>query len=47
VRSTNVLKFIETQNTWCYPFAYLAWNDPAILLGATLIVQIQLVPENL
>jgi len=31
VRSTNVLNFIEMQNTWCNfskKFAHLAWKDP-------------------
>jgi len=28
VISTSVPNFIEVQNTWCNPFAHLAWNDP-------------------
>jgi len=28
VTSTSVPNFIEMQNTWCNPFAQLAWNDP-------------------
>jgi len=28
VISTSVPNFIEIQNTWCNPFAHLAWNDP-------------------
>ena len=28
VGSTSVPDFIEMLNTWCIPFAHLAWNDP-------------------
>jgi len=36
VRSTNVPNFLKIQNTWCNPFALLAWNDPSPVVTQTL-----------
>jgi len=37
-----VPNFIEIQNTWCNPFAHLAWNDPHPKLAKTLDKRTQL-----
>jgi len=46
VISASVPNFIEIQNTWCNPFAHLAWNDAEDLIQSVNIEDHTSGPRN-